>query len=282
MSRNLTLNEQASFDARVKQAYQGAGLLRNTVELADNIVGATHRFHKMGRGMATKRIDQTDIIPMNIMHGNATAVIEDWNAAEYTGIFNQQKVPYKEQDKLAFIIASAIGRREDQLILDALDAASTTNVVGTAVGGAASGLNTAKVRRAKKYMDKVGVPKGNGERFLVISADGLEELLGDDKATTIESNMIKALYDGEVKHWVGFEFIQMEDRAEGGLPKSGAVRTSYAYHKAAAGLAVGINFRTEVNYIPVKTSYLANGLFSGGAVAIDAEGIVEIETTEEA
>ena len=280
MSRNLTVNEQASFDARVKQAYQGAGMLRSTVELADNIVGATHRFHKIGRGMATKRIDQTDVIPMNIMHDNATATIEDWNAAEYTGIFNQQKVPYKEQDKLAFIIASAIGRREDQLILDALDAAATANVVDTDVGGTDSGLNTAKVRRAKKYMDSVGVPRGKGERFIVISADGLEELLGDDQANNIESNMIKALYDGEISHWVGFEFIQMEERAEGGLPKSGDVRTSYAYHKAAVGLAVGINFRTEVNYIPVKTSYLANGIFSAGSVAIDAEGIVEIETTE--
>lgn len=282
MSRNLTINEQASFDARVKQAYQGSGLLRSTVELADNIVGATHRFHKMGRGMATKRIDQTDVIPMNIMHGNATAVLEDWNAAEYTGIFNQQKVPYKEQDKLAFIIAAAIGRREDQLILDALDAAATPNVVDTDVGGAGTGLNTAKVRRAKKLMDKVGVPRGKGERTLVISADGLEELLGDDDQNTIDKNMVKSLYDGEISHWVGFEFVQMEDREEGGLPKTGNVRTSYAYHKQAVGLAVGINFRTEVNYIPVKTSYLANGIFSGGAVAIDAEGIVEIETTEAA
>src|SRR5690606_6763135 len=190
MSRNLTINEQASFDARVKQAYQGSGMLRHTVELADNIVGATHRFHKIGRGMATKRIDQTDVVPMNIMHGNATATLEDWNAAEYTGIFNQQKVPYKEQDKLAHIIASAIGRREDQLILDALDAASTTNVVGTNVGGSATGLNTAKLRRAAKLLNKTGVPRGRGERVLVISADGLEELLGDPDATTSEKNTI--------------------------------------------------------------------------------------------
>lgn len=282
MSRNLTINEQASFDARVKAAYQGAGMLRPTVELADNIVGSTHRFHKMGRGMATKRVDQTDVVPMNIMHGNATAVIEDWVAPEYTGIFNQQKVPYKEQDKLAEVIAKAIGRREDQLILDALDASATTNIVNTDVGGTGTGLNTAKVRRAKKHMDKVGVPRGKGERFFVISADGLEQLLGDPDANTADKNTIKALYDGEISHWVGFEFLQMEDRAEGGLPKTALIRTSYAYHKQAVGLAVGINMRTEVNYIPVKTSYLANGLYSGGAVAIDAEGIVEVETTEPA
>ncbi len=282
MSRNLTVNEQASFDARVKQAYQGSGLLRSTVELADNIVGATHRFHKIGRGMATKRIDQTDVIPMNIVHGNATAVLEDWNAAEYTGIFNQQKVPYKEQDKLAYIISGAIGRREDQLILDALDASATTNVVDTDVGGTGTGMNTAKLRRAAALLNAKGVPRARGERVLVISATGMEELLGTTEVTSSDYNTVKALYDGEINHWLGFEIIMMEDRAEGGLPKTGDVRTNYAYHRAAVGLAVGINFRTEVNYIPHKTSYLANGIFSAGAVAIDAEGIVEIETTEAA
>lgn len=280
MSRNLTLNQVASFDARVKAAYELGGLLRGTVEVADNIVGATHRFNKMGKGMATRRIDQTDVVPMNILHGNATATLEDWNAAEYTGIFNQQKVNYKEQDKLASIIANAIGRREDQLILDALDAAATSLTVGTDVGGVGTGLNTAKIRRAARLMNQKGVPRGKGERTMVISAEGLEQLLGDPDATTIDKNLIKALYDGEISHWVGFDFKVMEDRDEGGLPKAGNLRTSFAYHKPAIGLAVGINMRTEVNYVPVKTSWLANGIFSAGSVAIDADGIVELTTTE--
>jgi hypothetical protein len=280
MSRNLTTNEQASFDARVKAAYEGTGMLRSTVEVADNVVGATHRFHKIGKGLATRRIDQTDVIPMNIIHGNATATLEDWNAAEYTGIFNQQKVPYKEQDKLATIIANAIGRREDQLILDALDAAATTLVVDTDVGGADTGLNTAKMRRARRLLNEQGVPKGKGDRTMVVSSEGMEQLLGDSDATTIDKNVIKALYDGEISHWLGFEIIEMEERDEGGLAVAANVRTNFAYHRAAIGLAVGINMRTEVNYIPHKTSYLANGIFSAGAVAIDALGIVEVETTE--
>lgn len=280
MSRNLTQNQINSFDARVKAAYENGGMLRNTVEIADNVVGATHRFNKIGKGLATRRIDQTDVIPMNIIHGNATATLEDWNAAEYTGIFNQQKVNYKEQDKLAGIIANAIGRREDQLILDALDAAATTLVVPTSVGGANTGLNTAKLRRAARLLTAKGVPRGKGERTMVISAQGLEDLLGDPDASTSDKNVIKALYDGEISHWVGFDFIVMEDRDEGGLPKTGAIRTNFAYHKPAIGLAVGINMRTEVNYIPQKTSWLANGIFSAGSVAIDADGIVEIETTE--
>lgn len=282
MSRQLTDNEQASFDARVKAQYELGGMLRSTVEIADNIVGSTHRFQIMGKGMATRRIDQTDVMPMNISHGNSTATLEDWNAAEYTGIFNQQKVNYKEQDKLAMIISNAIGRREDQLIIDALDAAATALTVDNDVGGADTGLNTAKCRRARRLLNEKGVPKGKGDRCFVISSEGMEQLLGDGDANTVDKNVIKALYDGEISHWVGFDFMEMEERDEGGLPKSGNDRTNFAYHRASTGLAVGINMRTEVNYVPVKTSYLANGIFSAGSVAIDPEGIVEIETREAA
>lgn len=280
MSRNLTQNEVNSFDSRVKKAYEMGALLRGTVELANNIVGATHRFNRMGKGMATRRIDQTDVIPMNIVHGNTTATLEDWNAAEYTGIFNQQKVNYKEQDKLAVIIANAIGRREDQLILDALDAAATTLTVDVNVGGANTGLNTAKCRSTSKLLNKKGVPRAKGERTIVISAEGLEQLLGDSDANTVDKNTVKLLYDGEINYWVGLTFIMMEDRDEGGLPLAANERTNFAYHRAAIGLAVGMNMRTEVNYVPVKTAYLANGLFSAGSTHIDAEGIVEVATTE--
>lgn len=280
MSRFLTNNQQASFDRRVKAAYEKGGMLRMTVDMANEVVGSTHRFHVMGKGMATRRIDQTDVIPMNINHTNATATLEDWNAAEYTGIFNQQKVPYKEQDKLAMTIAKAIGRREDQLIIDALDAASTTLTVATDVGGAATGLNTSKCRRAKRLLSEQGVPMEKGMRTFIVSSEGMEQLLGDSDADTVDKNVVKILYDGEISHWLGFDFIEIEQRDEGGLPKTANDRTNFAYDMRSTGLATGINMRTEVNYIPEKTSYLANGIFSAGSVAIDALGIVEVTTTE--
>jgi hypothetical protein len=280
MSKYLTDAAITQFDAEVKQAYQGTAMLRNTVRVRTGVVGSSHRFPKMGKGQATQRVPQTDVTPMNITHSNATATLEDWNAPEYTDIFDQQEVNFDERRELAFVIASAIGRREDQLILDALDAASTSLTVSTDVGGTGTDMNTAKVRRAKKLLDAQGVQSGRGMRTMVISADGLESLLGDPDANSVDKNNIKALYDGEISHWVGFEVMQMEDRDEGGLPLSGSTRTSYAYEKMSSGLAIGIDFRTEVNYIPQKTSWLSNGIFKAGAVGVDANGIVEITTTE--
>lgn len=281
MSKNLTNAAIQSFDDMVKQAYQGSSMLRPTVRVKDGVVGSSHRFTNAGKGVATPRIPQTDVVPMNINYTNATANISDWNAPEYTDLFDQQKVNFSERQVLAMIIASAIGRREDQLILDAMAAASTTLTVGTNVGGTGTNLNTAKFREAKKLLDDQGVPQP--DRHMVVHSNNIFGLLGDTTATSADFNTIRALVDGQINSWLGFNIHAMESRDEGGLTLSTGVRTGFAYHggrMGSTGLAVGINFRTEVNYIAEKTSWLANGLFSAGSVVIDALGLAEVDMTE--
>jgi hypothetical protein len=278
MSINLSTIAQIEFDEQIKAAYQKAGLLRPHVRVKTGVVGKTCEFRRYGRGLATPRVPQTDVVPMNIGYGKATATLNDWNAAEYTDVFDQQKTNVDERPVVAANIAGAIGRREDQMILDSLDAVNPTVNVDTNVGGAGTGLNMAKLRRSKRLLDQRAVPMGM--RVYVHSAEGLEQLLGLTEVTSADYNVVKTLVDGEVDTFLGFRFVMIEDRAEGGLPRSGGLRTNYAFDKMAVGLAIGIDYRTEVNYVPEKTSWLANGLFSAGAVGIDAEGVIEIQTTE--
>ena len=279
MSLQLSNVQQTEFDAQVKQAYQGVGKLRPTVTLRTKVVGATYEFKKMGKGMATPRVPQTDVTPMNVNHAKQTATLSDWAAPEYTDVYMAATVNFDEQKELAYTIASAIGRREDQLILDALDAANTSANVAVSIGGANSGLNIAKLRKAKRILDDYGVP--SGDRFFACSAIGMnEQLLGTTEATSADYNTVRALVQGEVDTFVGFKFIMIESRDEGGLTVASNTRTNFAWHKDAIGHAVGIDMRTEVNYVPVKTSYLANGLFKAGSVARDTQGIVEVATYE--
>ena len=44
--------------------------------------------------------------------------------------------------------------------------------------------------------------------------------------------------------------------------------------------AVNMAQKTEVNYVPEKTSFLVNSMFSAGAISIDGEGIVEVTCRE--
>ena len=278
MSVNLTANAKASFEDDVKHDYQGMGKLRPTARTRMKVVGSTHRFNKMGKGTATPRIPQTDVIPMNVGHSNATATLANWNAPEYTDLFDQAEVPYDEKAELVFTLAGAITRREDQLLIDALDAAQGSFEVPTSIGGADSGLNTAKCRRAKQLLDSAGVP--GTDRTFLCHAVGLEQMLGETDATSSDFNTVKALVDGELGTWLGFKFIFIETRTEGGLflNSVGDIRTNFAYHKPSIGIAYGINDRTEVNYIAEKTSWLANSLFKAGAVGIDGTGIIEVAT----
>jgi hypothetical protein len=45
-------------------------------------------------------------------------------------------------------------------------------------------------------------------------------------------------------------------------------------------MAEGMGVRSEINYIPEKTSWLVASMFSAGSVAIDAGGIVSISCRE--
>jgi len=272
MSKNLSAAAVASFHGRVKTAYEKGKMLRGTVTLKTGVIGTTHRFTRVGKGMSQRRVPQTDVVPMNLAYNTTTAVLEDWNAAEYTDIFDAPTVDFNEREILAGIISSAQGRREDQLIIDALEASSTLN----AIPDAGSGLTTAKCVNMKKIFDKAGVPPQ--DRKALCGVDSLNQLIHDPEATTIEKNMIKTLVNGEISKWLGFEFMQMEDRLEGGLPVTASIQTNYFYHPSAVGLAIGLDHRTEVNYIPTKTSWLANGIVKAGAVHIDAVGIGEVDT----
>lgn len=279
MSISLPTAAIASFDAEVKHAYQERGKLRDTVRVKQGVVGSTHRFPKLGAGLASRRVPQTDVVPMNLVHSNVTVTLEDWNAAEYTDVFNEAKTNISERAELASSIAKAIQRREDQLIIDALEATATTLTVASSVGGANTDLNIDKLRRIGRLFGDNGV--GEDEMLTYVgSYVGREALLAETEVTSADYNSVRALVNGSVTSFLGLEFKWIATRAEGGLDLTAGDRTSFAYARSAVGEAIGIDARMEVNYIPTKTSWLANMLFSAGAVEIDAGGVVEVTTDE--
>ena len=116
---------------------------------------------------------------------------------------------------------------------------------------------------------------------MVIHANNLSALLGETEVTSSDFASVKALVNGEINTFLGFNFHVLGDRVEGGLTVDGSNdRTIWAFHKDALGYAEGMGPKTEINYVPEKTSFLVNSMFSAGAVAIDAEGIVQITCRE--
>ena len=267
------------FDAEVKQAYQGKAALVGATRQRRGVEGSTVKFPKVGKGVATLRVPQTDVTPLNVDFSQVTATMQDWNAAEYSDIFMQQKVNFDERQELVQVVANAIGRRQDQLILDALAASGTSNTVANDIGGTDTNLNVAKLREAKKLLDKNNVPPQ--DRHILLHANNLASLLSETAVTSSDFNTVKALVAGEINTFLGFTFHTLGDRAEGGLAVDGSLdRTLFAFHKESMGYAEGIGPKTEINYVPEKTSFLVNAMFSAASVAIDAEGIVQLTCRE--
>jgi Tfp pilus assembly protein PilV len=272
MSINLSAVAVTEFDSMVKHAYQGMGLLKGAVTVRNNVVGDTYKFRKMGKGTANQKTTAADVDPMDVGHSMVTATLANWNAPEYTDIFDAAEVNFDEKQELANTIAGALGRRCDQLVIDAMDAITPT-ASDIVEGG--TNLTMAKVIDAQVALRDQGVP--NSELFAVIEAQGLGGLLGDEKATSGDYQAIKALVSGEVNTLCGFNFIVIETRSEGGLTVASDIVDSYFFQRPAVGLAIGIDMKTEINYVPQKTSWLTNGMLKAGSVVRDAGGLVKVQ-----
>lgn len=283
MSTGLSTAFIQLFDAEVKQAYQGTSQLAGTVRTRTGVEGSTVNFPSVGKGAAVVRTPQTDVVPLNTAFSTVSCTLSDYIAAEYSDIFNQQKVNFDERQELAQVVGSAIGRRQDQIILDAIAAASAgstvANTVVTSGSAAASDLNVGKIIAAAEAMNTKNVP--STDRHMVIHASGLASLLADERAVSADFNQLQALQRGDINSFMGFTIHVLGDRDEGGLAKDGSNdRTNFAFHKSAVGCAVGMPPTTKIDYIAEKTSFLVASCLSMGAVAIDVDGIVDITTRE--
>lgn len=277
MAQNVTTAFVTLFESEVKQAYQAESVLRGTMRSRTNVQGNTVKFPKIGKGTATVRVPQTDVTPLNVTYSQVTATMSDYIAAEYSDIFHQSHINFDERRELVEVVSKAIGRRIDQVCIDALNAASSPSTVATSVGGAASNMNIEKLRASAKALNENNVPAS--DRYMLMHASQLDALLGETEVTSSDFASVKALVQGEIDTFMGFRFITIGDRDEGGLPKP-STRTCFAWHKDSMGYAESMAQKTEVNYIPEKTSFLVSSMFSAGSIAIDDEGIVKISCTE--
>jgi len=274
MSVNLSSAASKQFDAEVKHAFQGVGQLRNTVRIRNGITGDTYNFRTMGKGTAIARgTTQSDVTAMDVTHAKVACALGNYVAPEYTDIFDNVEVNFDERSELAQTIAGALGRKLDQLIINALSA-------GTTIANGGTNMTLAKITAASRTLSDSGVPMG--DRVMVCSPQAIEKMLNDSTITSADYNSVRALMSGEINTFMGFEWQMIETRSEGGLAIATNIRDCFAYHKSAIGLAIGIDLSTEVNYVPEKVSWLSLGKMKAGAVTVDTSGVVKVQIDETA
>ena len=151
---------------------------------------------------------------------------------------------------------------------DAKAAIQAANII--ADGG--TNLTYQKVRQVNERFNELAVPMQ--DRYFGISASGESSILNIEQFTNNfftntgvgPGRITMGSLDGS--QTMGMNWTIIPTMTEGGLPKAGNIRSLFAWHKWALGLAIGQDMFTEINYIPQNTVWLVNGIHFLGAIVI--------------
>ena len=217
----------------------------------------------------------SDIPAKNVSSTAPSISFKDYELKLAIDQFEQLNMNASILEAYAQTHAKAIGRREDQIIIDALNADATKEVaVGT------TNLSLAKLLDAKS---RLGEDEVDEDLHIIIHVNNLKALLDDPEVTSADYNNVRALVNGELNSYVGFQFHTIGDRAdEGGLPKAGDNRSCFAFSKSAVTMGYRMDPNVKVVDVPNNLRVETLSSFSAGAKVGDANGVVKILCDESA
>ena len=181
--------------------------------------------------------------------------------------------------------AAAMGRAMDDEIINALGGTAKTGKDGTTstafpssqkIAVASSGLTIAKLVNAKKILDQNNVDPSI-KKYIVVSPEQIEDLLNNTTVTSSDFNTVKALAQGDISSFVGFEFIVSNRLSVDG---SGD-RLCYAFAQDGIKLAIGKDVMAKIDELPTK-SYSTQVYYCStfGATRMQEDKVVEIACSE--
>lgn len=276
MSLSLTNVQQVEFDALVKLEYRSRGfILRDTVRIRADVTGASCQFRKAGQVIANPVGYQNTIAIQDPGFVAETATLQKYAAGTACDTIQELTVNFDSKMELARIVAQAIGRRSDQILINAIVPGGAGNPNGV-IPAAGSNMTYSKFRNVVGILEDLAVPIE--ERFFAMSGNNMRALMADDHITDRMFTSNDAVVSGSLnrKQLMGCDIRIIPAMTEGGLPLNGTIRTCLAWHKDSTGMAIGQDMRTEINYLPRETSYFVNALFFAGATVIDNRGTIQV------
>ena len=119
----LSNAEQTEFDALVKIEYRSQGfILRDTVRMRTDVIGSTTQFRKVGQVIANPVAFQNTIAIQDPGFTAQTATLVKYAAGTGIDEIQDLTVNFDTKRELAALVAMAIGRRSDQILINAFAA----------------------------------------------------------------------------------------------------------------------------------------------------------------
>lgn len=262
------------FEREVHEAYQRQGSkLRNTVRTITDVNGSSAVFQKVGTGTASTKSTHGMVPVMNLAHSNIEVVLNDYYAGDWVDRLDELKTNIDERQVIANAGAHALGRKTDELIIDALAAAADHVIADTNVG-----MTKDKILTAFETFGENDVPD-DGERFCIVGWKQWSELLKIEEFVNsdyVGSENLPFAGITQAKMWLGSVFIP-----HSGLPvDANDIRSCFWYHKTAVGHAAASDVQTDITWHGDRASHFVNNMMSQGSGLIDEAGIIVINCDE--
>ena len=259
------------FEADVHLAYQQMGTkLRSTVRSKSGVIGASTTFQKVGRGIASTKSRHGIVPVMNLNHEPVECALSDYYAGDWVDALDELKTNIDERRVVASAGAYALGRKTDELIVNAMNTATT------AVGDYAAPLTKDLILSAVAVLNTNDVPD-DGRRFAVVGVNQWNALLSMDEFTSADfvGDNGPMLNGFESRKWLGITWVLYN-----GLPVTNNNRDCFIYHSSAVGHACGQDVKTDISWHGERAAHFISNSMSQGAVLIDNNGIVRIKCSD--
>ena len=286
MSSQITTAFVQQYSNNVQMLSQQKGsLLRNTVD-AETVVGKNAFFEQVGVATAVKRVSRHGDTPqIDTPHSRRRVSMVDYEYADLIDKQDQVRTLIDPTSSYAQAAAFALGRAMDDEIISAIsgnafsgETGSTTVALPSAqkiTESGTDGLTIAKLRSAKEKMDSASVDPSI-PRYIVVGPKQISDLLGTTQVTSSDFNTVKALANGEINSFLGFNFITSNR-----LSIASSKRLCLAFAMDGIKLALGQDIMTRIDERSDK-GYATQVYvcMTMGATRMEEEKVVTIEAHE--
>ena len=311
MSHQITTAFVNQFGSNIQHLSQQKGSLLQGAVRKETQKGKKQFFDQLGTVAAVKRTGRHAPTPqMDTPHSRRMVTLSDYEWADLVDDQDKIRMLIDPTSEYAVAAAWAFGRSKDDEIITASIATAYTGEEGTTStahpdtqkyaandGTNFTNMNIRTLRAIKRMLDLQNVDNSL-KRYIAVSPYQIEALLGTTEVTSADYNTVKALAQGELNTFMGFEFISLNrlnttaSRTISASASTGAVgsgssiagtgyRSCFAWAQDGLLMSVGedyvskISERDDLGY--AKQVY---GRMSIGATRMEEVKVVEVVCKE--
>lgn len=221
MSQQVTESFVQQYSANVMHLSQQKGSRLEPKVRVETQKSKAQFFDRIGTVAAVKKTGRHSSTPqMDTPHSRRMVTFEDYEWADLVDDQDKLRMLIDPTSEYAMAAAFAFGRSKDDVIIasalgnayagengSTVVAHPNASKIAATTGAAFSNLNVFTLRLIKQKMDATEV---EGKRYMAVTSSQIASMLNETAITSADYNSVKALVQGEVNSFMGFEFIRLE------------------------------------------------------------------------